>query len=78
MVEQTKNCYHHEDRKEQSTEYWENKKEKLHEQAWNKYKDLSNEKKDIERKVKESMKETDIEICLKKINKNLGNIKKGL
>ena len=34
------------------------------------------EKKDIERKGKESMKETDIEICLKKINKNLGNIKK--
>ena len=50
----------------------------MHEQAWNKYKDLSNEKKDIERKVKESMKETDIEICLKKINKNLGNIKKWL
>ena len=50
----------------------------MHERAWNKYKDLCNEKKDIERKVKECMKETDIEICLKKINKNLGYIKKWL
>ena len=45
-------------------EYYENDKERLREQAKNKYRELSEEK-----NKKESMEEMGIVICLKKINK---------
>ena len=36
-LEQAKNCYSHKSGKEQTEEYFENNKERLQEQAWNKY-----------------------------------------
>ena len=47
-------------------EYYENNKKRLHEQAKNKYKELSNEKK----MNKENIEEIDIKKCLKKINED--------
>ena len=48
-------------------DYYENNKERLREQARNKYRNLSEEDKE---KKRESMEKIDIEICLKKRNKN--------
>ena len=50
-------------------DYYENDKERLREQAWDKYRDLSEEG-----KKRESMGERDAIICLKKRNKNQKNI----
>ena len=47
--------------------YYENDKERLREQARDKYKNLSEEEKKIKR---ENMEKTDIVICLKKKNKD--------
>ena len=48
------------------TDYYENDKERLREQARNKYRNLSEEKKI----KKENTEKTDIAICLKKRNKD--------
>ena len=50
-------------------DYYENDKERLREQTWDKYRDLSEEG-----KKRESMRERDAIICLKKRNKNQKNI----
>ena len=52
--------------------YYENDKERLREQARDKYRNLSEEKKI----KKENMGKIDIAICLKKRNKDQKNIKK--
>ena len=49
MLEQAKKHYHHEGGKEQAKEYYENNKERLQEQARNKYLQSFNEEKDIKR-----------------------------
>ena len=62
---------HHEDSKKQAKEYYEKNKKRLQEHVPNKYRELSNEEKDIKRIIEE----IDKEICLKKTNKNWENIK---
>ena len=52
--------------------YYKNNKERLREQARDKYRNISDEKKNEKR----SMEKTDIIICLKKKHKNQKNIKK--
>ena len=52
--------------------YYENDKERLREQARDKYRNLSEE----EKNKKKNMGGTDIKICLKKRNKDQKNIKK--
>ena len=57
------NRYHEQGGKEKAKEYFENNKERLKEQAQNKYRELSIE----EKGVKKEYEEIDIEPCLKKI-----------
>ena len=57
------NHYHEQGGKEKAKEYFENNKERLKEQAQNKYRELSIE----EKSVKKEYEEIDIEPCLKKI-----------
>ena len=47
--------------------YYENDKERLREQARDKYRNLSKEEKEIKR---ENMEKTDMTVCLKKKNKD--------
>ena len=65
LQKQAQNCDHQKSWKEEAKEYYKNNKERLQEQARNKYKELSNKEKDIKREYGKN-----IEICLKKINKN--------
>ena len=53
-------------------DYYKNDKERLREQARNKYRTLSEE----DKKKKENMEKVNIIICLKKRSKNWNNIKK--
>ena len=49
MQEQARNRYHQEGGKEKAKEYYKNNKERLQEQARNKYGGISNEERDIKR-----------------------------
>ena len=57
------NRYHEQGGKEKAKEYFENNKERLKEQAQNKYRELSIEEKGL----KKEYEEIDIETCFKKI-----------
>ena len=51
-------------------DYYENDKERLREQARDKYRNLSEEAKKKTNKKKKNMEKIDISICLKKIKKD--------